>query len=253
MTFRIPPLSKKITLIFAGIVLSLALLGFASRFVQSITSSLELPYAINYLMGVLVDLFNVNGEASVPTWFSSVMLLICAGLIAIIAWMKKVEQERYTRYWSVLAIIFLYLSIDEVAEIHEKLAPPLREFFGATGFLYFSWVIAGAPLVIIFALVYLRFLFHLPPRTRNLFILAGVLYVGGAIVVESIWAYMWYNGNGSGTPYLIKSVIEEVLEMSGIVVFIYSLLTFIDLGAWQIQFIPNETTSIADDAIHRQE
>ena len=58
-----------------------------------------------------------------------------------------------------------------------------------------------AGLALIFTLLYLRFLFHLPPRIRNLFILAGVCYVGGAVIVEAISANR-YSLDG-GVPYLI--------------------------------------------------
>ena len=48
------------------------------------------------------------------------------------------------------------------------------------------WVIPALLAVTVFALVYLRFLFALPNRFRWLFILAAVLYVGGAAGLQML-------------------------------------------------------------------
>ena len=42
---------------------------------------------------------------------------------------------------AVLAVIFLYLSIDESAQIHELINPALTDSFNLGGVFYFSWVI----------------------------------------------------------------------------------------------------------------
>ncbi len=44
-----------------------------------------------------------------------------------------------------------------------------------TGFLHYSWVAVGIPLILIFVLLYLKFLAHLPRKTRLLFFVAGTI------------------------------------------------------------------------------
>ena len=133
----------------------------------------------------LIDLFSVNAEETIPTWYSTILLFLSAVLLTFIATVKQKNQKLFRHHWTGLALIFLYLSMDEGAVIHEIIADPLQAKFNTTGYLAFGWQIVFVPLVVVFALFYLRFLFHLPPRIRNLFIIAGSLYVGGAVFVEA--------------------------------------------------------------------
>lgn len=179
------------------------------------------------IMISLIDLFSVNAEGTIPTWYSTLLLFLSAALLAFIATVKQKNQEPYKHHWTGLAIIFLYLSLDEGAAIHEIFSDPLQAAFNTTGYLSFAWLIAFVPLVIFFALFYLRFLLHLPPRIRNLFIIAGVLYVGGAVIVEAISANRWYVDGGVSFPYLAIATVEESFEMLGVVVFIFALLSYL--------------------------
>jgi hypothetical protein len=115
-----------------------------------------------------------------------------------------------------------------------------------TGYLYFAWQIVAAPLVILFGVIYWRFLFHLPPRTRNLFVLAALLYVGGALIVEGISANRWYLDGGQSFEYLAIATIEECFEMLGAVVFIYTLLTYMAESRYSAVFYPSVGTEKID-------
>jgi len=44
----------------------------------------------------------------------------------------------------------------------------------------------------IFGLVYLRFLVDLPPKTRHLFLIAGLVYISGVLGMEMVGANLWY-------------------------------------------------------------
>lgn len=203
--------------------LCLALLSVAARYVEESVGEENLSSLISNFLWV----FGVDHEASIPTWFSTSLLLGCAGLLALVALAKRARQDRYTRHWMGLAFIFLYLSMDEGAALHEIFTRPLRELFDTTGVLFFAWVIIGVPLVLIFVLSYLRFLLHLPSRVRNLFILAGMMYVGGAVVIEGISANQWYLDDGSTLFYSAISSVEEFFEMTGVIVLIYALLSYV--------------------------
>ncbi len=175
---------------------------------------------------LILDEFSVNAEQTIPTWFQVLLLFVISVLLALIARAKWSARDRFAAYWTALAVIFLYLSMDEAAAIHEIFADPLQNAFHSSGVLAFGWQILAAPLVIIFGLVFLRFLFHLPPRTRNLFILAGVLYVGGALVIDGISASVLPSDSELTLEYLAIGTIEELFEMAGMVVFIYTLLAY---------------------------
>jgi hypothetical protein len=191
------------------------------------------------VVSILADTFDIPGnvervlsvgrEQSIPTWYASVTLLICAVLLALIAWFKQQQQDQFTRHWGILALLFLFFSIDEVATIHEMTTIPIREAFNTTGLLYFAWVIPGAALAILVALTYYKFLQHLSRPMRLLFIASGAVYVGGAVGVESISAAFfeaYRAGSISNLAFERLTDIEEMLEMAGVLLFIYTLLLY---------------------------
>lgn len=173
ITLNIALNPKKIALSLAGIALCLAVFSIVGRIITDNSGSDETDLAYN-----LAQVFNVNRENSLPAWFSAGLLLACSATLAVIAAAKRAARAPYARPWAGLALIFLYLSADEGAGIHEKLTQPLQTAFNTTHHLYFAWVLAAIPLVIIFALAYLPFLLHLSRRVRTLVALAGVMYVG---------------------------------------------------------------------------
>jgi hypothetical protein len=221
-----------------GLILGLVALLLAAQ-------SLYGEYVLETVIGsesdsvpaLLLDLFSVNLEESIPTWYSTLILVFASVLLSVIAFAKRASRDRYALYWLGLTLLFLYLSMDESAAIHEILSDPLQMAFNATGYLAFGWQIVAVPLVILFALLYVRFLFHLPPCFRNLFVVAGVLYAGGALVVEGISANQ-YSISGVTFTYLAIATVEETLEMLGVVVLIYALLSYIVEMEYVLAFHP---------------
>jgi len=68
-----------------------------------------------------VRLFDPDAEANVPTWFSSLLLLLAAALLAAMARAKHVRRDPFTPLWIALAMVFAGLSVDEFASVHELL------------------------------------------------------------------------------------------------------------------------------------
>lgn len=207
----------------------------------------------DYIFG-LGHLFNLATDVSIPAWYSSATLLLCSLLLGIIYLAKRRNAERFALHWAVLSLIFLYLSIDEAAQIHEIIGVTLsQKVTGNThGFIHYTWVLLGIPFVLLVAAGYLKFLLHLPRKTMCLFILAGVTYVGGALITDMI------NGrqadlHGPGTlTYQMTTVAEEFLEMTGIVVFIYALLTYMssEVRIVRINFEQQDRHAWRDDPLH---
>lgn len=210
---------KRVAVFLFCVVVSLTLASLAVNF-----SSYILGHG--RLFG-LVNLFNVDAEANIPTWFASVSLMACSGLLAAIAQIQSHESTTKASDWRTLAGIFLFLSIDELASLHELLIDPVRDTLGVTGIFYFAWVIPYIVLVVLLGIRFLKFLTQLPAQTRHSFILAGALYVGGALGMEMIdGLYASVYGKANFT-YAAMTNLEEFLEMLGIVVFIHSLLVYL--------------------------
>lgn len=228
--------ARRVALILGGISLYLSVHSIVGKAIEY-----ELGTHSTYLIYQLVRLFNVNREASIPAWYSASLLLLCSVLLATIAHAKRRSGDRYIGHWTALAMLFLYLSADEAAEIHEKLTIPLQEALNSKGYFYFAWVIVGAVFVLVVGLAYLRFFWHLPPRSRAQFLLAGMVYVGGALVIESISAKVWYEKGGTSLTFSAIGTVEELGEMLGLVIFVYALLCYMSsaLPMLQIVIMPN--------------
>ncbi|MCH8039862.1 MAG: hypothetical protein IH977_05880, partial [Nitrospinae bacterium] len=83
----------------------------------------------------------------------------------------------------------------------------------------YSWAIPGGITAAIFGLAYLRFLRHLPARTRWLFVVSGCVFLGGAVGVEM--STDWYDDEDllDTLAYNLWNTVEEGLEMGGVVLF----------------------------------
>ena len=186
----------------------------------------------------LVRLFYVDYENTVPSFFSASLLLMAAFLLALIATLKQAAHATYRFQWALLSFTFLFMAIDEAASIHEMLIGPMRGLLGqeASGVFFFAWVIPGIAVAVIFGLSYLRFLLHLPFTTRWNVVLAGTLYLGGAIGMELIGGrYADVHGMENLT-YSMAATVEESLEMAGAIIFIHALLHYIANNYQEIRF-----------------
>jgi hypothetical protein len=170
---------------------------------------------------------NLDGEANIPSYFSSLILLIATVQLAIIASHRKLNSGVYWRHWVGLSLIFLWLSFDETAALHELATEPLRAALGAKGIFFYAWVIPAIGVVVAFAVSFWRFFLHLPVGTRWRFALAGLVYVGGALGTE-LFEAAWADARGEGNfGYMWIVVVEETLEMAGVLLFIDALFRYI--------------------------
>jgi hypothetical protein len=79
---------------------------------------------------------DLNSENALGEWWSVLQLMLAAALLAING---RVEPNRQWKpYWFVLAPMFVFLSFDESAQVHERVMGFLPS---RTGFLMFTWII----------------------------------------------------------------------------------------------------------------
>jgi hypothetical protein len=105
--------------------------------------------------------FDLNGEGNVPAYYSALQIAFAALLLAVIARAKRAGRDRYARHWVVLCVIFIFLSFDEAAELHERLREPMLARFELTGIWVYAWYIPYGILVALFGVSYWRFFWHL--------------------------------------------------------------------------------------------
>jgi hypothetical protein len=173
-----------------------------------------------------IPLFDLDKEANIPTFFSALVLIFCAFLLWMIAKHHKTAGSPYV-LWMGLAVIFTFLSVDEISALHERLIGPIREALNTSGLFYYAWIIPYGFALIVFVAIYFRFLIRLPRQIRNLFILSGAIFVTGAIGFEMLGGWHAESNGMDNTLYCLFYTCEETLEMMGSVTFIYALLSYI--------------------------
>ncbi len=176
-------------------------------------------YGAGTALGSLDPLW-LGSENSLADWYGSIQLALSAVLLAAIAHGKPRAEWKY--HWFGLTAVFVYLSIDEAAQLHELTRGPMTPLH-LTGVLYFSWIVPYGIFCIIVGLVYLPFVLAQPKRLRGLMILSAVLYVGATIGLEGLEGYRAVNYGFDDAFYQLCIILEESLEMSAFAIFIGAL------------------------------
>lgn len=179
----------------------------------------------NDWLGGLVPAFNLGKEQNVPTWYSSSALFVAALLLGFIGMVRWQNRERFAGSWATLGLVLAFLSCDETATLHELSVEPLGRHVQTPLLHYIAWVIPASVLLVVFAVVYLRFFLHLPRRFKIGFLAAGAVYVSGALGMELITGAV---GRVllEGRVHFLFDIVEELLEMSGVLLFITVLLDY---------------------------
>jgi hypothetical protein len=183
----------------------------------------------------LMNRFDLAFEPSIPNWYSSFSLLGCAFLLGGIAWAKARNRDRWFWHWLILAALFVGLSIDEDVRFHEMLHYAIASRIETHGLLYFPWVIPALIFVAVVGFSYVPFLLRLDRCTALLFVTAGATYVMGAVGMDMIGGVIVERHGMESVYHSIAQCLEELLEMLGILIFIYALLDYIGRQVGRIQ------------------
>lgn len=199
------------------------LLLFASVLGQLIKS-----FTVHHSIHGLIALFNVDAERNFPTFFSSLIMVIASTLLTVITYLQPKKTSYFNYCWATLALGFMLMACDEFIGLHEKLSWVTKVDFGlgGSGFLYFSWVIPALLIVVILGLFFYKFLLHLDQHTRIGFLLAGSIFLAGAIGMEMVDG-RYYALHGDTFIYNLLATIEESLEFFGVIIFIDRLLLYL--------------------------
>ena len=179
----------------------------------------------------LAQMIYLDGERNLPTAFSTLLLLCAALLLALIAVLERRRGDGGVPYWALLSAGFVAMGVDEAWSFHERLNEPVRALLGGRqlGVYYYAWVAPAIVFVALLGLVFARFLWRLPGPTRTAFLVAAMVYLGGAIGIELIEGrFDEVHGDRNLVSGLIATL-QETLERAGVIVFIHALLAY--LGA----------------------
>lgn len=161
-------------------------------------------YQVEELPWLLIQMFELDEENNLPTWFSSFILLNVAFFVYVSSYRPNLPKRAH---WRFIAFGFLVLAIDEVAGMHETFNSSIE----------INWAILGAILVLFIAAAYVPFLLSLRGKLALLFILAGALFISGAIITELLSEDM----DSDSWGYAVAVALEEGLEMFGALLFLW--------------------------------
>ncbi|MBT8084653.1 MAG: hypothetical protein HKP32_04610 [Woeseia sp.] len=164
-------------------------------------------YTVDELHWLLLQMFDLDDERNLPTWFSSFLLLNNAFFIFVYARSVKTRQKIY---WQLLAVGFFLLAMDEVAGFHDTFNTAID----------MNWAIFGGILVLFVATLLVPFLLSLPKKFALRLLVAGFLYVSGAVGVELMSEDM----DAESVSYTLATALEEGLEMFGALMCLYTML-----------------------------
>lgn len=223
------------TITFRPLNTALALGAVAASLAVIHVCMIILQYGLGHqrLLG-LIPFFHMDMEANFPTYFSSITMLFCAFLSRLIYLGTKTSKEINHWPWLMLAFCFLFVSLDEFVAIHEFIASNIYIIRNTKNVLLFIWIVPYGFLVISGVLLLRRFIIELPKDIRFWMCIAGILYLSGAMGFEIIgFYYARFVGFQKDVIYELIVLVEESLEMAGIIVLLFALMTYID------RYLPN--------------
>jgi hypothetical protein len=222
---QLPPAGRTaLWLVGWSVLFTLATAGFHILNAQTDLSVVD-PFRLLFLL-------DSGQEATIPTFYSILLWLFCAGLLGLVAVGERDGGKRDTRRWGALAALFVFLSLDEAASLHEQLIGLSRAVVSKLaitheGLLYHAWVVPVGILVLLLFLLYIPFFQRLPRSTVLWFLLSGALFVGGALGFEMIGGVVVTWDKNNDALRLTVETIEELLEMLGLAGFAFALLSYL--------------------------
>lgn len=190
-------------------------------------------YAGNDVVFGLVPLFDFYEEQNVPTYASSLNLLLTSVLLFVIARLAREARHKDVYAWRILGAGFLFMSVDEFADLRHILGKIVKAVAGAPldagPLLPVAWTVPVAAIVIMVALCMLPFLLRLKKVYMVNFALAGAAFVFAAIGFETIEGHHVLQTHGvRDVAFMLMVTAEETMEIFSILYFQYFLLRYIN-------------------------
>jgi hypothetical protein len=177
----------------------------------------------------LSHLFDLNGEGTIPAWFSSVQL----AFLAVALFLLRATQS-HGKYWGllVLSVLTMFFSVDEMLSMHERLNEVLITVPGFPRFKYNNgaWLIIYLPVLAFVGMICLRDMLALrvrfPAEVLSLCLGVGLALLGAAGL--EVISYQFFFLDQQGFWYQLEVGLEELLEMAGVSLMLCSVTSMLE-------------------------
>jgi hypothetical protein len=167
---------------------------------------------------------DLDTEASLPTWLSSGLMLVCALTLLAIAVQVKREGLFKALPWLLLSAAFFFVSLDESISLHEWLSAAIGARVNNTGMFYFVWAVPALVLCLAGLACFLPFILSFKGLDRALLIGSAAVFLSGAIGMEMIGGSVAEVAGIDNLTYRLLATVEETLEFAGLLIFLLFLL-----------------------------
>jgi hypothetical protein len=214
---------RRLVRVLVVVIVALSALSFVGQVV------VEFVIAENKYLDRIAEWVDVNREGSLPTWYATMTLMACAVMLGVIAVDAARRRRPYPFHWAALVVIFALLSLEEILGVHSEATRVLRSVVSITDGPGYALALGAIALIgiVVVVLIFGRFYLHLPSRWRWWFTIAAVIYLTGVFASDAIGDYL-IAANGEHTlAYIVVLTLEELLEMTGVLIFLVMLLEYI--------------------------
>lgn len=209
------PVGRIMALLVAAVVLAIAL---------SLVQDLAIYLAPELGFTDRVWRLDLDTEASLPTWLSSGLMLVCA--LALLAIGARTRREGFFKAlpWLLLSAAFFFVSLDESISLHEWLSAALSTQVDNGGLFYFIWTVPALIACGIGLFCFLPFILSFKGLDRALLLGAAIVFLAGAIGMEMIGGSVAETAGIDNLRYRLLATVEETLEFAGLLLFLLFLL-----------------------------
>lgn len=176
----------------------------------------------------VVTLLHFDREQNLPTLFSVLLLLGASGL-AVRQASAQPDQAVLRTGWRIVATVLALMAIDEFASVHERVDAAMRYYLGTDFLPYAAWPIPYVLGLAALGAMLWRWLLALDRWQAVALLIAGTIYLGGAVGMEFIAGeYLTHiDPHHAGVTDLrrdLLATLEETLEMTGLILLIQALV-----------------------------
>jgi hypothetical protein len=139
---------------------------------------------VSFLIDADLEMLKVGEESNLPTWYSASQLFTVALILAALAYRDSSGPSLRSRMLVAVPGLFFFLSLDEIAMIHERLGIWLQELGVGTEMRTTPWMLIFVPLVAAVGGIALWSLWPYLRKRRNVVVLGllGVALFGVSAV-----------------------------------------------------------------------
>jgi hypothetical protein len=178
--------------------------------------------------------FDLDQERNIPSWYSAALFLFAALLLVAAGNALRDRGRRFSAYlWYLLALVFVFLSLDDVAVLHELAGgddspgKTLNRVFGASDLFYFDWVLPAIFFSTAVSLVATPVLWRMPPGPRALLALGAAVFLAGALGLETLAGHKARDIGMETMDYHLVTAAEESAEFLGVIIGILAMMLYI--------------------------